>query len=403
LHVAVVRQLFEKTTRMKSNNGPQAPANTQNAESLHLRGTAAATHLRYVTDAVPGIRRSRAGRGFCYIDSTGSKVRDVQVLKRIKALAIPPAWTQVWICSYENGHIQAIGRDQRKRKQYRYHTQWREMRDESKFDQMLAFGQMLPAIRKQVERDLSRSGLPCEKILAVLVRLLESTLIRIGNEEYVRANKSFGLTTLRDRHVQITGPMIRFQFRGKSGVEHSVDVKDRKVARILRNAADLPGEVLFQYLDDSGERRSIESTDVNQYLRQITGQEFSAKDFRTWAGTVLSVQALLTFPELTSIAQAKRDVSQAVAAVAKVLGNTRSVCRKCYIHPQVVMAFMEGSLTKSVKKISDRRKPGFRPEEWKTLVFLKNRIAGGGRSASRAAKNIGSVSSRFDAHNPLLA
>lgn len=361
--------------QMKSTAAPPTPATTPAVlQTRDPRSAAHAAQLRYVNDAMPGIHRSRAGKAFRYIDPTGARVRDVQVLKRIKALAIPPAWTEVWICSVENGHIQAIGRDRRKRKQYRYHAQWREMRDEQKYGQLLAFGHTLPAIRKHVERDLARPGLPRKKVLATLVRLLESTLIRIGNEEYARENKSFGLTTLRDRHVEITGATIRFQFRGKSGIEHSVDVKDRKVARILRSAADLPGEELFQYIDTSGERRSIESADVNQYLRQITGQEFSAKDFRTWAGTVLAVQALQTFPAFTSTVQAKHYVSQAIAAVAKILGNTKSVCRKCYVHPHVIEAFLDGSLRNSIEKISKRPRRGLRPEEWKTLMFLENRF-----------------------------
>ncbi len=360
---------------MKSNDAPRAPTTIPGIpQALDPRGAAQAAHLRYVNDAMPGIHRTRNGKGFRYADPTGAKVRDVRVLKRINALAIPPAWTQVWICSLENGHIQAVGRDQRKRKQYRYHAQWREIRDEQKYGQMVAFGHMLPAIRKRVDRDLARPGLPREKVLATLVRLLESTLIRVGNEEYARNNKSFGLTTLRNRHVEIAGTTIRFQFRGKSGVEHSVDVKDRKVARILRDAADLPGEELFQYIDDSGERRSVESADVNQYLRQITGQEFSAKDFRTWAGTVLAVQALQTFPAFTSTAQAKRFVTQAIGAVAKILGNTNSVCRKCYVHPHVIEVFMDGSLGNSMEKISKRPRRGLRPEEWKTLMFLNNRF-----------------------------
>lgn len=360
---------------MKSPDAPRAPATKPGKpQTLDPRDAARAAHLRYVNDAMPGIHRSRAGKGFRYVDATSARVRDVRVLKRIKALAIPPAWTQVWICPLENGHIQAIGRDQRKRKQYRYHPQWREMRDEKKYGQMLAFGHLLPAIRKQVERDLARPGLPQEKVLATLVRLLETTLIRIGNEEYARDNKSFGLTTLRDRHVEIEGTNIRFQFRGKSGIEHSVDVKDRKVARILRSAADLPGEELFQYIDEQGQRRSVESADVNQYLRQITGQEFSAKDFRTWAGTVLAVQALQTFPAFTSMAQAKRYVTEAITAVAKILGNTNSVCRKCYVHPHVIEAFVGGSLSDSIEKISKRPRRGLRPEEWKTLMFLENRF-----------------------------
>ncbi len=242
---------------------------------------------------------------------------------------------------------------------------------------MLAFGQMLPLLRKRVEQDLALPGLSRQKVLATLVRLLEITLIRIGNEEYARANESFGLTTLRSRHVEIEGATVRFQFRGKSGVEHAVDVTDRRVAQILRRAVDLPGEELFQYLDEGGERRVIESGDVNYYLREIAGHEFSAKDFRTWAGTVLATQALQAFPAFTSKAQAKRNLTAAIAAVASTLGNTKSVCRKCYVHPHIVEAYLEGTLSDNIEYTFRKRpKRGLRPEEWKTLLFLEQRSNG---------------------------
>jgi DNA topoisomerase-1 len=271
-------------------------------------------------------------------------VRDRATLDRIRSLAIPPAWESVWICPRGDGHLQATGRDARGRKQYRYHPQWREVRDETKYGRMAAFGRALPRIRRRVTRDLALPGLPREKILATLVRLLESTLIRVGNEEYARDNSSFGLTTLRTRQVAVDGAKIRFNFRGKSGVEHAIELHDRRMAGIVKRIRELPGQELFQYLDEAGERRSVESADVNAYIRDAAGGEFTSKDFRTWAGTLLAAKALREAGAFGSKAEAMRNVNSAIESVAKLLGNTKAVCRKCYVHPNVVDAYLEGRL-----------------------------------------------------------
>ena len=298
--------------------------------------------LRYIGAPGDGISRRRSGRGFSYRDAAGLRVTDLDTLRRIRALAIPPAWTDVWICPSPNGHVQAFGRDARSRKQYRYHARWRETRDENKYARMLAFARVLPRIRAQVERDLARPGLPREKVLATLVRLLETTLIRIGNEAYRRANGSFGLTTLRDRHVDVNGSQVRFSFRGKAGKEHVIDVRDPRMARIVRRLLELPGRAVFQYLDESGERRTIDSSEVNAYLAEITGEDFTAKDFRTWAGTVLAARALDEVREFTSAREAKRNIVRAVARVAARLGNTPAICRRSYVHPEVLQAYLDG-------------------------------------------------------------
>ena len=271
-------------------------------------------------------------------------MRDRATLSRIRSLAIPPAWESVWICPRDDGHLQATGRDARGRKQYRYHAQWREVRDETKYGRMAAFGRALPRIRRRVTRDLALQGLPREKILATLVRLLEATLIRVGNEEYARDNSSFGLTTLRNRQVAISGARIRFNFRGKSGVEHAIELNDRRMAGIVKRIRELPGQELFQYVDEAGERRSVESADVNAYLREAAGGEFTSKDFRTWAGTLLAAKALRQAGPFESKAEAMRNVNTAIEGVATVLGNTKAVCRKCYVHPVVVERYLDGSL-----------------------------------------------------------
>ena len=300
--------------------------------------------LRYVSDTAPGIRRRRAGRGFSYLDSDGRLLRDRPTLKRIKALAIPPAWTDVWICPLPSGHIQASARDAKGRKQYRYHERWRKVRDETKFDRMIAFGEALPALRERVDADLEQTGLPRSKLLATVLRLLELTLIRVGNEEYKRANASYGLTTLRDRHVQVSGATLKFRFRGKSGKLHDVEVSDRRLAAVIKKCQAIPGHELFQYVDDDGQQQSIDSSDVNAYLRECTGEEFSAKDFRTWAGTVLAAQALRSAGGVTSDGEAKKCIIEALKAVAKRLGNTPATCRKHYVHPSVIEAFLQGRL-----------------------------------------------------------
>jgi DNA topoisomerase-1 len=300
--------------------------------------------LRYVTDAIPGIRRKRCGRGFTYVQADGSRVDDASTLRRIRSLAIPPAWTDVWICPVENGHIQAIGRDSRNRRQYRYHSRWRQVRDEAKFYRALAFAESLPAIREAVDRDLALPGLPRRKVIATVVRLLERTLVRVGNAEYARKNGSYGLTTLRTRHVDLDGSSVRFTFRGKGNKEHEVCIKDPRVARVIERCLDLPGYELFKYVEEDGTRATIESADINEYLREVSGSDFTAKDFRTWAGTVLAAQHLLSSGPADSDNQAKANILLAVDAVARELNNTPTVCRSCYIHPLVFEAYASGSL-----------------------------------------------------------
>jgi DNA topoisomerase I len=335
--------------------------------------------LRYVSDSRPGIRRKRAGKGFSYVGPDGAPIRDDETLRRIKSLAIPPAWQEVWICAQANGHLQATGRDAKGRKQYRYHPRWRATRDETKYAHMIAFGQALPHIRKRIGRDLSLPGLPREKVLATVVRLLETTLIRVGNTEYARSNQSFGLTTLRDRHVQIEGTTLRFEFRGKSGVRHSLDLRDRRLAQIVKRCRDLPGYELFQYIDDAGQHQTIESADVNDYLRAISGEDFTAKDFRTWAGTVLATLALQEFESFDSQTQAKKNVVSAIQNVAERLGNTPSVCRKCYVHPAIIDTYLEGEALDALRQPTKQELTGdlanLAPEEAAVLALLQQRLA----------------------------
>jgi DNA topoisomerase-1 len=302
---------------------------------------AKAADLRYASDGRPGIRRRRSGKGFSYVAPDGSTVRDRATLTRIRALAIPPAWTDVWISPLTNGHLQATGRDARGRKQYRYHQRWREVRDETKYGRMLLFGSTLPRIRARVKEDLTLPGLPRNKLLAMIVRLLETTFIRVGNAEYARANGSFGLTTLRGRHVEIEGARVRLNFRGKGGKVHTVQVSDRRLARLVKRCRDLPGQELFQYLDEEGEPQPIDSADVNEYLRLISGEDFTAKDFRTWAGTLVAARGLPNADASDSKRDAKAAMMEAIAAVAHELGNTIPVCRKSYIHPWVLGAFQD--------------------------------------------------------------
>jgi DNA topoisomerase-1 len=300
--------------------------------------------LSYVSDQDPGIRRDVSKAGFDYYDPDGKPIRDPETIDRIRALAIPPAWTDVWISPDPNGHIQATGRDQRGRKQYRYHERWRQTRDGAKYDRLIAFGRALPRLRRRMEQDLARRGLPREKVLAAVIRVMETTLIRVGNEEYARANKSFGLTTLRDRHAKIGAAKAAFEFRGKSGKMHVTGFSDRRLARIVKACQDLPGQRLFQYLDDDGQRHAVESADVNAYIREAMGDDFSAKDFRTWAGTVAAAQALVMSGPCASATEAKRTVNTCVKAVAGLLGNTAAVARSAYIHPAVLEAFSSGQL-----------------------------------------------------------
>jgi DNA topoisomerase-1 len=307
-----------------------------------------------VSDEAPGIERLKSGKGFRYRQA-GKTVRDAATLGRIRSLAIPPAWTKVWICPLENGHLQATGRDARGRKQYRYHPRWRSVRDETKYHRMIPFARALPKIRARVEADLALPGLPREKVLATVVQLLESTLIRVGNEEYARANGSYGLTTLRDHHVDVKGSKLRFEFRGKSGKRHTVEVGDRRLARIIEKMQSLPGHELFQYLDDEGATHSVGSEEVNEYLREVSGDEFTAKDFRTWAGTVLAALALKKVIEErgerpTTARLAKKDLVRAVELVSRALGNTPAVCKKCYVHPAVINGYVAGTLAEGLAR-----------------------------------------------------
>jgi len=334
--------------------------------------------LRYVSDAKPGLHREPAGKGFRYTDAQGQRVRDKVTLARIKSLVIPPAWTDVWICAAHNGHIQVTARDARGRKQYRYHLLWRKVRDENKYEHLISFGRALPAIRKRVDKDLGLPGLPREKILATIVRLLETTMMRVGNEEYARSNGSFGLTTLRDKHVRIDGARLEFNFRGKSGVEHSIELTDRRLARIINRCRDMPGYELFQYLDGEGNRGSIDSDDVNEYLRRISGQDYTAKDFRTWAGTLLAALALREFEKFDSQAQAKKNLVRAIESVSAKLGNTPAICRKCYIHPVIMDSYLEGSMLDALQRRAEKGLKedmhDLNPEEAAVLALLQQRL-----------------------------
>ena len=317
--------------------------------------SAKAAGLRYVYDDQPGFARVRRGKSFRYVASDGSPVRDATVLARIKSLVIPPAWNDVWICKNANGHLQCTGRDAKGRKQSRYHPRWRLVRDESKYGRMLLFGEVLPKIRERVEHDLALRGLPREKVLAAIVRLLETTYIRVGNEEYARTNKSYGLTTMRNRHVKVRGSKLQFHFEGKSGVEHTIDLNDVRLARIVKSCSDLPGYELFQYVGEDGIPHTIDAADVNDYLYEITGQHFTAKDFRTWAGTVLACVMLQEFEAFASATEAKRNIVQAIKGVAAELGNTPSVCRKAYVHPAVLECYLSGALAPAQKACGEAR------------------------------------------------
>jgi DNA topoisomerase-1 len=343
---------------------------------------AASAGLRYVTDAAPGLGRRRTGdKSFTYHTASGRPVKDKATLDRIRALAIPPAWTDVWICADPRGHIQAVGRDAKGRKQYRYHPRWREVRDDAKYGRMIAFGKALPAVRARTDRDLRRQGLPRDKVLATVVRLLERTLIRVGNEEYARTNRSFGLTTLRDHHVDVRGPRLRFRFRGKSGKMHEVGLEDRRLSTIVKRCQDIPGQELFQYIDLKGRRHSVESEDVNRYLREITGRDFTAKDFRTWAGTMRAAWALHAVAAAAGPQHkaTKTHVVRAVESVARRLGNTPSICRKCYIHPAIIDSYLDGSLRGTLTRRAAREIAApagkLRPEEAAVLRLLARRAA----------------------------
>jgi DNA topoisomerase-1 len=335
--------------------------------------------LRYVSDDQSGYARKAKGDDFEYLDTDGKLIRDETRLLRIRRLAIPPAYQNVWICPSPNGHIQATARDARGRKQYRYHERWREARDENKYDRMLVFGQALPKIRRQVNKDMGLRDLPRNKVLATVVHLLGRTFIRIGNEEYARENKSFGLTTMQGRHVDVKGATLKFTFRGKSGVKHEIDVNDRRLANIIRKLQDLPGQDVFQYEDEAGEARNVSSQDVNDYLREITGEDFTAKDFRTWAGTVLTAMALSAQGPVENEAQAKKNIKDAIAAVAKILGNTPTVCRKCYVHPVVLDSYLDGDMIEGLKQKTEEalteNLENLRAEEAAVMAFIQAKLA----------------------------
>lgn len=333
--------------------------------------------LRFVTDAKPGIRRERRGDEFIYFAPNGSEISDEETLSRIKSLAVPPTYEDVWICPFPNGFLQVTGRDARGRKQYRYHSRWRETRDETKYAHMLAFGDALPAIRARVAADLARPGMPREKVLATVVRLLEPPFIRIGNEEYARENQHYGLTTLRNKHVDMCGGKLHFHFVGKSGKAHEIDVRDSQLARIVKRCRALPGHDLFEYVGDDGQPRTIDSGAVNDYLREISGQNFTAKDFRTWAGTMLCALALHFCDDASSPTQAGRNIVAAIKAVARKLGNTPAVCRKSYVYPAVLERYRDGTmtdaLTREVKsELREKADDDLRPEEAALMNLLQS-------------------------------
>lgn len=332
--------------------------------------SARAAGLRYTTDAKPGIRRTRHGGAFRYLSAQGRRVTSADELGRIRSLVIPPAWEDVWISPDARGHLQATGRDARGRKQYRYHPKWREIRDETKYDRMIGFAQALPQIRERTDRDLRKQGVPREKVLGTVVQLLEKTLIRVGNDEYAKQNQSFGLTTLRDGHVDVRGGRVRFAFRGKSGIEHEIDLDDRRLAKIVRACRDIPGYDLFQFYDEDGHRQSVGSADVNAYLKELTGEEYTSKDFRTWAGTVHAAQLLRDATAYESVTEAKRHIVRAVESVAKRLGNTKAVSRKCYIHPAVFDSYMDGSMVKLRAARARRSRAPFALNECEAAVLV---------------------------------
>jgi len=335
--------------------------------------------LRYVSDARPGIRRKKAGSGFTYTGADGTKLCEPDVLKRIKALVVPPAWTDVWICPWADGHIQATGRDAKGRKQYRYHARFREIRESTKYEHVISFADALPSIRKTVRDHMALRGLPREKVLATVVHLLESTLIRVGNDDYAKQNNSYGLTTLKNQHVAVAGNEVRFRFTGKSGKQWSLRVRDRRIAKIIKACQELPGQELIQYVDEEGHCRDVTSTDVNAYLREITGKDITAKDFRTWAGTVLAAMALNELESFDSAAQAKRNLRAAIEKVSARLGNTQAICRKCYVHPKILNSYLDGNLVLELKSKAEgelRSDLGtLKPEEVAVLALLRGRLA----------------------------
>lgn len=370
--------MSDSQNRQKRIAGEQTDRRPVNGQQAAAVVAAEDAGLHYVSPHAPGILRCRAGQGFYYVDGAGQRVRDQATLARIRGLVLPPAWRDVWICSDPRGHLQAVGVDARGRKQYRYHADFRRVRDESKYERMLDFVQVLPKIRRRIRADLKLPGMPREKVLAAVVHLLETTQIRVGNDEYARANQSFGLTTLRNKHARVIGSCVQFQFRGKSGVQHAVDLQDKRLAKIIRHCQDLPGEELFTYLDDQGKPHDVGSSDVNAYLREITGADFTAKDFRTWAGTVLATEALqrtsaeIAAEEISATAR-KKHIVAAVDQVALQLRNTRAVCRKCYIHPAVLESYLDGTFLQCLECRATRvvRTRGLRIEEVAVVTLVQ--------------------------------
>ena len=337
------------------------------------------SRLHYVTDAKPGISRKKSGKSFSYYAADGKKITDKDIIARINSLAVPPAYKDVWICPLANGHMQATGIDSRGRKQYRYHPQWRAEREESKFEHILYFGERLPAIRKKVEKDIQLPGMVRNKVMATIVQLLEKTLIRVGNAEYARDNKSYGLTTLRNKHVDVKGTQIRFKFMGKSGKQWNLSLHDRRIAAIIKRCEDMPGYELFKYQDEEGKAIDVGSSDVNAYLKEISGEDFTAKDFRTWSATILAALALAEFEKFDSSTQAKKNILRAIEKVAKRLGNTPTICRKSYIHPEVINAYMDGELVSSIRHEIDEEfekdYAALSREEVVVLSLLRKRLA----------------------------
>lgn len=340
--------------------------------------TAEAAGLQYVSDDRPGIRRERRGKNkFVYIGVDREIIRDQETIRRIESLAIPPAYEDVWICPIPNGHIQATGRDAKGRKQYRYHPLWRTIRDQTKFTRMIVFSQALPTVRQRIEQDLALPGLPKQKVLAAIIKLMELTRIRVGNEEYARTNQSYGLTTMQDEHVDVAGSKIRFCFRGKSGVEHEIELNDRRLAKIVKRCQDIPGQDLFQYVDEQGEYQTVSSGEVNDYLKQISNQDFTAKDFRTWSGTVLAASHLAELEGFTSETAAKKNISQVIKTVAQHLGNRPATCRKYYVHPAVLEAYLDQTLYNVMAEYIDQTsddKHALRPEELAVVAMIEKRF-----------------------------
>jgi DNA topoisomerase I len=373
--------------RAATEDAPLSDSAPKAAPIVDPEDAARSAGLRYVTDQQAGIRRKKSGTGFTYLHPDGSRLEDNQILTRIRSIVIPPAWTDVWICRFANGHVQATGRDARGRKQYCYHPLFREIRESAKFEHMMMFARALPAIRAMVREHMALRGLPRQKVLATVVHLLETTLIRVGNDDYARQNDSYGLTTLKNRHVAVAGSQLRFRFTGKSGKKWSVAIRDRRVAKVIKTCQDLPGQELLQYIDEAGQPQDVTSAHVNEYLHEITGESITAKDFRTWGGTVLAAIALHELESFDSAAKAKKNIRTAIERVASRLGYTPTICRKCYVHPEVLNSYLEGDVLPQMKASAESElrdnMDGLSPEEAAVLATLRARLSG--KSQSRAA------------------